>query len=151
MDREKCKVVNSLWGSRLLKRSIALHLCSLNSDKRSPRVDCGFIAIRPVGWCLCIREPVRRLESRTHSHYGCSFALRFTDPCLGPDSSLCRSRECGCAEYGMSYDNNYFVVGDCHVLCPVCDFLSDVHFLNLVDFLNVRLVHCACANNTCQA
>ena len=31
------------------------------------------------------------------------------------------------------------------------DFLSDVHFLNLVDFLNVRLVHCACANNTCQA
>ena len=34
---------------------------------------------------------------------------------------------------------------------PVSDFLSDVHFLNLVDFLNVRLVHCACANNTCQA
>ena len=30
---------------------------------------------------------------------------------------------------------------------PGSDFLSDVHFLNLVDFLKVRIVHCACAND----
>ena len=35
------------------------------------------------------------------------------------------------------------------VILLVRDYLSDVHFLNLVDFLNICLLHCTCANNTC--
>ena len=55
---------------------------------------------------------MKRLESRTHTHT--TVAASPCDPPIRVFPTLaCAGRECGRAEYGMSYDNNFFVVGDC--------------------------------------